>query len=58
MGVSLLCKVFTGEGLPGATLGTIEGVAWLGFVSACVTEVWKLCGSFFQGGETGTGGRF
>lgn len=57
IGVSLATKLVTGEGLPGVFLGTVEGLAYLGFVSACVTEVVKFAGGM-QGGETGTGGRF
>lgn len=29
VGLSLLCKALTGHGLPGAALGSVEGVAWL-----------------------------
>lgn len=57
IGVSLLTKLITGEGLPGAALGALEGLAYLGFASAAITEVVKFAQGM-QGGETGTGGRF
>ncbi len=57
IGVSLLFKLGTGEGLPGLFLGTVEGLAYLGFVSGVVTEVLKFSQGM-QGGDTGTGGRF
>ena len=57
IGVSLLTKLVTGEGLPGVALGALEGLAYLGFVAAVVTEVIKFAQGM-QGGETGTGGRF
>ncbi|GMH39780.1 hypothetical protein BSKO_07678 [Bryopsis sp. KO-2023] len=57
VGVSLVTKITTGEGLQGVFLGTVEGFAYLFLLAGLGTEVVKLLQGM-QGGETGTGGRF
>ncbi|KAK9915073.1 hypothetical protein WJX75_004413 [Coccomyxa subellipsoidea] len=42
VGVSLITKAATGEGLPGVFLGTVEGFAYLTALAAGITEMVKL----------------
>eukprot|EP00191_Tetraselmis_sp_GSL018_P002343 CAMPEP_0177603366 /NCGR_PEP_ID=MMETSP0419_2-20121207/15470_1 /TAXON_ID=582737 /ORGANISM="Tetraselmis sp., Strain GSL018" /LENGTH=248 /DNA_ID=CAMNT_0019097125 /DNA_START=126 /DNA_END=872 /DNA_ORIENTATION=+ len=35
IGLSLLCKLLTGSGLPGTFLGTVEGISYLVFIAGC-----------------------
>ncbi|KAK9829020.1 hypothetical protein WJX72_003447 [[Myrmecia] bisecta] len=52
VGVSLICKAFTGEGLPGVFLGSVEGLAYLGVAAGAGTQLWKLVKGM-SGGEAG-----
>lgn len=44
-----VCRTITGEGFQGVALGALEGISWLLFVSALVTEVYKLVKSAVGG---------
>lgn len=39
---SLLCKLITGEGLPGDLLGAVEGVSYLLVAAGLATQVYKF----------------
>ena len=50
--VSIVCKVATGDGLPGVFLGSVEGLAWLLAVVSVGTQGYKVVRDL-SGGESG-----